>query len=840
MKCGIDLSPERGIVQALFMKGMETDFVNRFGLPIAIVRMDRDGRIKDGGESLCQLIGEHAKPGRKQRYLSDYMPPEKRDAFDEIWKILAEGEPVVRRALPLITSDGVQHVFAASFVPEREHDEWTGVSAALHDLDAQKELAEALEAAEERFNVILRESSDPILTIGAEGDLLSANPAFEQLTGIGSDELLRGEKGWADFVYEEDVERVEKAVRQKLERRELPTVEFRMVDRDRNLGFYEQSFSELHDESGGLRGLLGMIRNVTHRKERELELLRHAENMQRRTEQIQSFSAKLRRYFVATSELPKDEEEFLNGVCDILFDMYKPVQVFIAVNERDRVYSRSREAPTDRFADEHRGDMACSVCGRVLREKTPLYRPLLSPDDTLCEEGCTSRPDITAYLGAPLRDSAGKVHGVLAMIDDSPQHYDNMDIELLTVASLQVASRLVREKQEQAQRELEHNLRQMQKMEAVGMLAGGIAHDFNNYLSSILGFSSFLKGRVEEDSPLYRDIELIEKSARNASDLTRQLLAFARDRDVAHEEVRLDRQVRDAMKLIRRSLSKNIVTEAHIAEHIPPLLGDGGQMNQVLMNLCLNAGDAMQETGGVLSIRLEYRALTEREKNAMVDMTESEYICLSVNDTGPGIVPEAQKRIFDPFYTTKKDRGGSGLGLSVVYGIVRNHGGNILLDSEPGKGACFQLYLPACESKSERFAASDSAQRKAGEGRGECILIIEDEEYVRQVVGEILERCGYKAISVGSGKEAIERYREEQEKIDLVFLDLIMPGMDGAAIFDALQKIHPAVRVLLTSGHTRLGQAEALLEKGALGLVHKPYVTETLLTQIRHALKKTA
>jgi two-component system cell cycle sensor histidine kinase/response regulator CckA len=456
--------------------------------------------------------------------------------------------------------------------------------------------------------------------------------------------------------------------------------------------------------------------------------------------------------------------------------------------------------------------------------------------DTAPPPHCTamlgSRP-LKTCVGAPLRDSGGRIRGSIVMLDDKTRAFDSLDVEVVTVAALQVAARLRAEEQETVRRGLEEHLRQAQKMEAVGMLAGGIAHDFNNILSSILGFTTYLLARTPPGSNIHRDLGLIEQSAVRAADLTRQLLSFARRRHFAKEPVSFNTVIGDVVTILRRSLSANVQIHTRLAPELPPVLGDRGQLNQVIMNLGINAAEAMEGKVGALTLATEHRALDPREQAVLPEANEEKYVCVTVRDTGKGITPEDQARIFDPFFTTKAASGGTGLGLSIVYGIVTNHKGHVHVESEKGQGSIFRLYFPAC-------AVGGAQPETPAPGRAltgtETILVVEDETLVRQMVVEILKSYGYRIVSASSGEEATELFKGMKDRVDLVFLDLVMPGMGGEETFHAMRGLNPAVKVLLTSGFVREELSERLIAAGALGILYKPSRSNDLLAAIRDAL----
>jgi two-component system, cell cycle sensor histidine kinase and response regulator CckA len=542
--------------------------------------------------------------------------------------------------------------------------------------------------------------------------------------------------------------------------------------------------------------------------------------------------AKLRSFFTEISALPADLDGYVNGVCSILFEMYRPLRIAVLVTDKEgRAYEVG--APLPPVLLDARGAPAESLMSRYLRESgLPLYCNNLSDTEPYRSDPVVRELKVETYLGAPLRDSTGRIRGTLSLVDTQARALDSLDVEIVTVAALHLASRLRADEQEQVRSELEDHLRQAQKMEAVGMLAGGIAHDFNNILSGILGFSSLLLAKTPENSELHQSLALIEQSAVRAADLTRQLLAFARRKHFAKQPVVFNQVVGDVVGLLQRSLAKNIIIRPELADDLPPVLGDPGQLNQVLMNLCLNAADAMSERGGTLRIRSAHRLLNPRERATLVQAGQGEYVCVTVSDTGAGMSADVQKHLFDPFFTTKADRGGTGLGLSIVYGIVTNHGGDITVESAPDKGSVFKLYFPVHHGEAVRPEKAPALPLRGSE----TVMVVDDEMIVRQMTTAVLKEYGYKVLAVAGGLEAVETMKELKGRIHLVLLDMVMPGMDGEATFHAIREVDGRVPVLLSSGFADEGRSNRLLELGAVGMIHKPYKSEALLARIREIL----
>jgi len=388
---------------------------------------------------------------------------------------------------------------------------------------------------------------------------------------------------------------------------------------------------------------------------------------------------------------------------------------------------------------------------------------------------------------------------------------------------------------EEIRREREANRQLAEKMETVGMLARGIAHDFNNILSGVLGFTSYLRSKADPTSDLYRDLGLIEESGNRASELARQLFLIARRRHGKRETVNMNAVLEQALVEIADELPSGITLDSHIPSDLPAVLAYQDQLRIVIRNLCMQSVRSMPE-GGVLTVKAECRKLNERERQTLVNVSDASFVCIVIRDTGRGMSAEMRDHIFDPFYLSKTSRDGPGLDMSIVYGIISNNLGNVTVESEEGKGAAFRVYLPVYIEDAEGSAPDESALCGT-----ETILVVDDELMVREMISWILDAKGYRVITAASGEDAVERYRADGKNIDLILLDIIMPGMGGEEAFQILRSIDPKVAVLLTSVHNQESLGERLTGQGALGIVFKPYKSITLLSAVRKALdsKKT-
>jgi two-component system cell cycle sensor histidine kinase/response regulator CckA len=378
---------------------------------------------------------------------------------------------------------------------------------------------------------------------------------------------------------------------------------------------------------------------------------------------------------------------------------------------------------------------------------------------------------------------------------------------------------------------LEQQVLQAQKMESLGTLAGGIAHDFNNILAGILGYASFLKSKLSPDHDFFKYVDTIERSAIRAADLTSKLLAFTRSDKVNHKPLNINKLVRETLEIIRHTIDKSISVETNLDDSLPTIVGDAGQIQQVVMNLCVNARDAMSG-GGKLTISSEKVLSTDTDAQKPAAVKAGAYLQVSVRDSGTGMDQDVLARIFDPFFTTKAKGQGSGLGLPVVYGIVKGHDGFITVSSQPGLGTVFNVYFPASSTPEIQETLSVEPLH----GRDELIFVVDDEEDIRCFISEVLRSHGYRILLAGNGDQAVEMYKKNSRDIDLVILDMVMPEMGGEEAFLAMKKINPGIKALLSTGYSQAGRVSEILSKGVKGFIQKPYEFNQLLAKLRQIL----
>jgi PAS domain S-box-containing protein len=389
-----------------------------------------------------------------------------------------------------------------------------------------------------------------------------------------------------------------------------------------------------------------------------------------------------------------------------------------------------------------------------------------------------------------------------------------------------------RKNAEKQREELETRLRQAQKMEAIGLLAGGVAHDFNNILHVILGFSGQAMEKTGPESPIREELSQVIEAGQRATTLVKQLLAFGRRQVLKLEVLDLDDIVDNLSKMIRRLIGEHISFSIRTEPGNRSIHADRGEIEQILINLCINSRDAMPE-GGLLTIETEDVTVDAASSRENEWAEPGRFVLLRVSDTGCGIDEETQRRIFEPFFTTKGEGRGTGLGLSTAYGIVRQHNGMIRVSSVVGQGTTFEIYLPASTSIVE---ATPAVEETIPDGGTEVILLAEDYEIVRNLTVQVLEDAGYTVLAARDGEEAIRQYEEHVDEVDLLLLDVVMPALGGHAVFDRIRKAGSRTPILFSSGYAPDGvHTNFVLDEGTQYL-QKPYTRDDLLRLVRQAL----
>ncbi|MHB8108699.1 MAG: PAS domain-containing hybrid sensor histidine kinase/response regulator [Syntrophorhabdaceae bacterium] len=648
----------------------------------------------------------------------------------------------------------------------------------------------ALKESEEKYRTLVENANDGIIIV-QDGIVVYANPMMAQLDGSTVDAIVG--TSIMDHVYHTDIQKIADRYRRRKAGEIVPNfyeavlkrADGRPADSEINVG--QISYR-------GKKAELAIIRDITERKRLEAEVLRSRDNLELRVRE-------------RTAELEESRERFRDLV-DLL-----PEGIFEMDTEGRVLYANRRTleifqcAPEDFAKGLHLQDIAVeSELTRIENDIAEILR------DGIIEREYTvhrrSGVEFPVLFRAGKIEHKGKVTGIRGILVD-----------------------LTESRKAQADKErLEYQLRHSQKMEALGTMAGGIAHDFNNILAAIIGFSEMLLEDLPPGSPYRHDLEKIHRSGLRGRDLIKQMLAFSRKDGQAKKAVRIKDIVEETMNLIRASIPTTVKIELEIQDPSAVLFADPTQIQQVIINLCKNASDAMPG-GGTLGIKIiDYSAEID---NIVPGLRKGSYILMSITDSAKGIPPDILERIFEPFFTTKKHGRGTGLGLSLVHGIVTGHDGVITVDSQPGKGTTFHVYLPKTEMETKETARRIQ-KLKTGTER---ILFIDDEELILDMARQMLESLGYHVTTAMNSADALDLFKKDPNSFDIVISDQTMPEMTGLQLSSAIKSIKQVPFILLT-GFSDAVTTEAVKWSGVDAYFMKPLTKKELSRNVRKLLDK--
>ncbi|GIV11554.1 MAG: hypothetical protein KatS3mg020_1045 [Fimbriimonadales bacterium] len=444
---------------------------------------------------------------------------------------------------------------------------------------------------------------------------------------------------------------------------------------------------------------------------------------------------------------------------------------------------------------------------------------------------------LESYLGAPLRDSFGRVIGIFWLADVKPIPDLSPIRDLFQTMAVRASHELLRDRVEAEAQRLREQLTQSQMMESIGRMAGGLAHDFNNMLTAVLGYVELAQSAIPHDSSAFGFLNNAILAVEKASDITRQLLALARQQPMQRRHVNLNDIVQESLRIAKTWLPINIQVQSYLSDTLWQTEADHAPLVQVLQNLLLNARDALPDTGGVITIETQNVQLDLEYARTHYEVVPGDYVMLAISDTGVGMPTHVLERIFEPFFTTKPRGQGTGLGLSIVYSIVKQLGGHIWVYSEPGKGTTFKIYLPRAHDQARLSLPTPLTPAELPRGQ-ETVLVVEDEPGVLEVAAETLRQQGYKVLTAQSPPEALQLAQNLQEPIHLLLTDVMMPVMSGRELADYLLRLQPNLKVLFVSGYTE----NTIVHHGILdedvNFLPKPYTPSQLTQKVREVLDR--
>ncbi len=651
------------------------------------------------------------------------------------------------------------------------------ITQIVHRLESEPLRMTDESARERKLRKMIEYSVDAFVLTDARINFTFLSPSIERLTGYTPAEMLS--RSAMSHVHPDDVGRLGAAARQILEKPgSVLTEQLRLRHRDGSFRTIELTgVNYLHDPD--LNALVGTLRDISERVALETELRRGRDHLTVALEAAHAITWE--RDLLAQKAWYSSDFATYFGLPPGTYD------------------------GNDASVGIHPEDLAIA---RKAMEQAHLSGDELRYEFRGMDRGADTR--YYASRGRVFRDADGKPVRHIGVIWDITE-----------------ARRL-----QQERLQLEQRMQEGQKLESLGVLAGGIAHDFNNLLMAIMGNASLMRLETSHSSASLSHLRQIEEASRRASDLCRQMLAYAGKGRFMLSRTNLNELIEETTHLLQVSISKKAVLRFHLYPNLPAIIADATQMRQVLMNLVINASDAIGERSGVISISTGVvRADRAYLDNTFLspDLAEGDYVFLEVSDTGRGMSTETQARIFEPFFSTKAP--GRGLGLAAVLGIVRGHKGALKLYSEPGKGSSFKFLLPPAVHTTERSAAQEPPL--AAHAPGGVVLVVDDEETLRAVASQMVEQLGMRTRTASDGREALAVYREHSHEIAGVLMDLTMPHMDGEEAFRELRRINPNVRVLLMSGYNEQDAIARFVGKGLAGFIQKPFMLEELDKQLR-------
>lgn len=747
--------------------------------PIAVI--DKQGRYLDANPAFLNFV-ETPRETLLQKSIFDFWPYGKNHVLTEAHRTRWETGGTLETEYLI---NGEIKILELTISPI----DFQGVDAVIgagKDVTEQKKAHEALIRSERKWRNILVNTPQIGISLNPEGQIMFANEHFLQLTGWEAHEVIG--RNWFDLIIPEHI------------REELRGV-FRTVMKERDIREFSTYENEIVTKSGELRSIAWS--NVVN----------------------------------------KDVQGDVIDIVCLGLDLTERKKADAAIRDREEKYRTILESMED-------GYFEVDIAGNFTFFNEAMRKMLGYTEDALM--GMNNREFMD-------KENAEKVYETFNHVYRTGESYKAFDWELIrkdgAILNIDTSVSLIKDEKGRAvgfrgiardftekkiaqeeKAQLEEQINQAQKLESVGRLAGGVAHDLNNLLSPILGYSEILLEGIGNSDWHRRELEEILKAGQRARDLVQQLLAFSRKQLLEFKNVDLNALLKNFYKLLRHTIRENIDINMQLAQSLPLVKSDPGQLEQVVMNLAVNAQDAMPK-GGKMIIETAGVELDESYAAEHTSVVPGSYVRLTVTDTGSGMDEETLEKIFEPFFTTKAFGKGTGLGLATVYGIVKQHGGNVWAYTEPGLGSTFKIYLPASTDELEDEAEGTSAIPSDMRG-SETILLVEDNHQVRDLSLNVLEKKGYTVLAAENGRDAIELLNTHDGPIDLLLTDVIMPEMDGRQLFERVSGLYPNAGVIYMSGYTVDVIAHHGVIDTGVNFLQKPFAIKDLAAKVREALDK--
>jgi PAS domain S-box-containing protein len=732
--------------------------------------------IVEANEAICRMLGHTYEQLHGLNVTDIHTAEDLPQVIDEFANLIREGRSIAED-IEVKRRDGTTFVADVSTAPITL-DGRECVACVFRDTTERKRAEDRVRRARQDWEDIFQAIGHPTVILNPEQEIIAANRATVARTELAEHELI-GRKCYEVF-HASDGPPHTCPFSTDVDNGRTTTADMEVETLG---GQYLVSCTPVSDSAGQLRRIIHIATDITERKRAE-DALRESE-------------ARFRGTF----------EQAAVGIA-----LAEPDGPFLKINQR-----------------------YCDILGYSTEEMLSMtYMDITHPDDREATQTFVAQA-VSGELERPQMEKRYiRKDGSTIWIKLTLSHVRGENGELVNAIGI-VEDISDRKRAEQLSAELEAQLRQSQKMEAIGQLAGGVAHDFNNLLSPILIYSDLLLNEISSKDPRHQEIEQIRSAAARAKDLTQQLLAFGRKQVLSMKVLDLNQVVADLTRMLTRTLRENIRVEQRLSETPLPFEGDLSQVEQILMNLAINARDAMPE-GGTMTIETRETTLDEGAARELGEVAPGRYGTLILSDTGHGMDEDTALRAFEPFFSTKDRDKGTGLGLSTVYGSVRQHEGAIRVESAPRQGTTFEVYLPLT-GRDDLTSPPQPAQSELV-GGDETLLVVEDDEAVRTTTSKLLEHLGYRVLVAADGPQALAIAAESDETIDLLITDVIMPKMNGPELYESLSQTLPDLPVLYISGYTGEAIAEQASLDGDLDYLSKPFTVAEISARIREILDR--
>ncbi|MBI4834805.1 MAG: response regulator [Planctomycetes bacterium] len=577
---------------------------------------------------------------------------------------------------------------------------------------------------------------------------------------------------------------------------------------------------------GGKKIFVHMTHDITAQKEAEEEI-RHNYDIQSAANAILRLSLQ----DITTEQFLQKALELILGIPWLVFE--RKGCIFLADENSGSLVMVAQHGLTESIRNAcARLPFGKCICGQAAVKRELQFVNKIDKRHEISYENITPHGH---YCNPILLNN--KTVGVINLYIKESHPFSRKEKEFLDAISNTLAGVIQRHVIQQEKEKMQGQLIQAQKIEAIGTLAGGVAHDFNNILAAISGNAQLIRMNLSPENENYQLTQAIESSSQRGATLTRKLLDFTRKATtMTTASINLNETINEVIELLKRTIEKNAVITLNLAPSLHNITGDPSQIYQSILNLCINARDAIMERGkGEIIIETCNKDLSADDIKLYPKAQPGRYVMLAVSDTGIGMDQETVRHIFEPFFTTKPIGKGSGLGLSVTYGIIKSHNGFVTVYSEKNIGTSFKIYFPANGGQAAAKQEAPKRETALAKGKG-SVLIADDEEPIRKMAKTLLERAGYEAVIAADGEKAFEIYRQQKNRFDMVLLDLIMPGWSGLDTLKAMKKINPKVKVLISSGYSSDGTNEEIINLGINGFIQKPYIIKELLEEIKRIM----